>query len=249
MSERRGLSFAGAVSAISAMTALLTFTSAASAGDSNGNLQVRVGVTGVLFDDSVKSVQSSSAGDLKAGIGADASIPNIVVPTATITYFFDQHWAVEGVCCAAYVKGVGTNGLEGTGKIVDAWVLPPVVTLQYHFDRFAGFQPYVGVGVQWIHFWSGKGDNALGASSVAIEDSVGPAIQAGIDYDLGQGWSLNLDVKKAWADTTVTWRDAGSLETVKADLDLNPLWVTGSIGYRFNFDDLFGHRITTASLK
>nr|HML30869.1 OmpW family outer membrane protein [Hyphomicrobium sp.] len=188
-------------------------------------------------------------GDLKAGLGADASIPNIVVPTATITYFFNEHWAVEGVCCAAYVKGVGTKGLEGTGKLVDAWVLPPVVTLQYHFTRFAGFQPYVGAGVQWIHFWGGKGDNALGASSVAIEDSIGPAIQAGIDYDLGQGWSLNLDVKKAWADTTISWRNAGSLDTVKANVDLDPLWITGSIGYRFNFDDLLGHRTAAASLK
>lgn len=234
-----------------AIGALLMSASTAFAGDSNGSWQVRAGVTGILFDDKVTSLRSSTAGDLKAApFNADASLPNIVVPTATITYFFNKNWAVEGICCAAHVKAVGTKGaLNGAGNVTEAWVLPPVVTLQYRFDRIAGFQPYVGAGIQWIHYWPGKGDNALGASSVAIEDSVGPALQAGLDYDLGRGWSLDLDVKKAWVDTTVSWRDTTALGTVKADVELNPWWVTASLAYRFNTDELLGRRSDLVSLK
>lgn len=214
----------------------------ASAGDSNGNWQVRVGATGIIFDDDVTSVRTDTGIDLQA-VGADAKIPDVVVPTATITYFLTKNWAIEAICCTAHVKAKGTNALSGAGDIVDAWVLPPIITAQYRFDRTAGFQPYVGVGAQWIHYWAGKADNALGASSVDIDDSFGLALQAGIDYDLGDGWSLNLDVKKTWVDTTITWKNTQFTGTdIKADLDLDPLWVTASLGYRFNADELFGRR-------
>ncbi|MCK9909877.1 hypothetical protein MXD81_12110, partial [Microbacteriaceae bacterium K1510] len=146
---------------------------AALAGDSNGNLQVRVGVTGIIFDDDVRSVTTSGGADLKALINADAEVGNTVVPTATITYFFTPNWAIEAICCTAHISAQGTGGLTGAGDIAEAWVLPPIITLQYRFDRVAGFQPYLGAGGQWIHYWSGKGDNALGATDVDIDDSFG----------------------------------------------------------------------------
>lgn len=233
------------VFAVSVVIALSTH--AASAGDSDGTWQVRVGVTGIIFDDDVKSVKAGGA----AIAGADAKINDVVVPTATITYFLTKNWAIEGVCCTAHIEAKGKGTLAGLGEIADAWVLPPIVTLQYRFDRTAGFQPYVGVGAQWIHYWAGKGDNLVGASGVDIDDSFGLALQAGVDYDLGSGWSLNLDVKKAWVDTTVTWKNTsiGPGADIKGDLDVNPLWVTAAIGYRFNSEELFGSRASAAALK
>lgn len=237
---------------IAAIAVLLAFSGAASAGDSNGNLQVRLGVTGILFDDNVKSVRTGGLDLQAAPYNVDAKVPDVAVPTLTITYFLTKNWAIEAICCTAHVKAEGTGGvLAGAGDIVDAWVLPPIITAQYRFDRTAGFQPYVGVGAQWIHYWGGKADNALQASSVDIDDSFGLALQAGIDYDLGNGWSLNLDVKKTWIDTTITWKNSGFVGggDVKADIDLDPLWVTASLGYRFNTDDLFGSRSSAAPLK
>lgn len=217
------------------------------AGDSNGNLQVRLGVSGVIFDDSIKSVNTAS-GNLKPQ-GANAKVTDVVVPTATITYFFTPNWAIEANCCTAKVTAKGKGLLAPYGDLADAWVLPPVVTLQYRFDRFHGLQPYVGAGVEWIHYWAGKADNGLGATSVDFDDSFGFALQAGLDYDLGSGWSLNLDVKKTWLDTTVTWHtNDPALGVVKADVDLDPWWLTASLGYRFNVEDLFARR-TAAPLK
>lgn len=238
-----------AVACAAALSAMAAAT-AAFAGDSNGNFQVRFGVTGVVFDDNVKSVTTSGGTDLKAAIGADASVGSTVVPTATLTYFFTPNWAIEAICCTAHISAKGTGGLNGTGDIADAWVLPPIITLQYRFDRIGGFQPYVGAGGQWIHYWSGKGDNALGATDVDIDDSFGWALQAGIDYDLGSGWSLNLDVKKTWVDTTITWKNAAGVggQDIKANVGLDPWWLTASVGYRFNVEDLFARR-TAAPLK
>lgn len=238
-----------AVACAAALNAMAA-ASTAFAGDSNGNFQVRFGVTGVVFDDNVKSVTTSGGTDLKAAIGADASVGNTVVPTATLTYFFTPNWAIEAICCTAHISAKGTGGLNGTGDIADAWVLPPIITLQYRFDRIGGLQPYVGAGGQWIHYWSGKGDNALGATDVDIDDSFGWALQAGIDYDLGSGWSLNLDVKKTWVDTTITWKNAAGVggQDIKANVDLDPWWLTASVGYRFNVEDLLARR-TAAPLK
>jgi outer membrane protein len=226
-----------------AAAAALTTGGAAHAGDSNGNLQVRLGVTGIIFDDDVTSVKKSTGTDLRSAIGADADIGDVAVPTATVTYFFNKNVAVELICCTAHITAEGTKGLASAGDIVDAWVLPPIITAQYRFDRTAGFQPYVGAGAQWIHYWAGKADNALGATDVDIDDSFGFVLQAGLDYDLGHGWSLNLDVKKSWLDTTITWKNASLTNSdVHADLELDPLWVTASLGYRFNSSDLFGRR-------
>lgn len=221
----------------------LVLTTPGLAGDLNGNLQVRFGVTGIIFDDDVTSVRAGALDLMAPPVNGDAEIGDTVVPTATITYFLTPNWAIEAICCTAHISATGTAGLAAAGDLVDAWVLPPIITLQYRFDRYAGFQPYVGAGGQWIHYWAGKGDNALGAAGVDIDDSFGFALQAGLDYDLGDGWSLNLDVKKTWLDTTITWKNATGLglggQEVKADLDLDPLWLTASLGYRFNVEDLF----------
>jgi outer membrane protein len=230
---------------------LLVMSNPASAGDPDGKWQVRAGVTGVIFDDDVTSVKTSTGVDLQSALGADAKIGDVVVPTLTVTYFLTPNIAIEGICCTLQVKAEGTNGLEGAGDLVEAWVLPPAITAQYRFDRRAGFQPYVGAGFQWVHYWADRGDNALGARSVDIDDSFGLVLQAGIDYALWNGWSLNLDVKKSWIDTTITWKDttlAGGAD-IKADLELDPLWVTASLGYRFNSDDLFGRRSQSDALK
>ena len=101
------------------------------------------------------------------------------------------------------------------------------MTLQYHFDGLGAFKPYVGAGVQWIHFFNeGTSANALGATSVDVDDGFGLALQAGVDLALGDGWYLNADVKKVWLDTDVTWNNT-ALGTVQADVDLDPWIISG----------------------
>jgi outer membrane protein len=57
---------------------------------------------------------------------------------------------------------------------------------------------------------------------------VGFALQAGADYDLGNQWSLNLDLKYIDMDTGVhvSGNRIGTL-------DLNPWVASVGIGYRF----------------
>jgi outer membrane protein len=205
----------------------------AQAGDSNGNFQVKLGVSGVIFDDKTTSTTPANLGQ--------AEVNDPVIPTLMLTYFLDKNWAVELFCCFAQINVNGESGaLGGLGKLASTWVFPPMLTAQYHFDGMGALKPYVGAGVQWIHYFDEKSN--IGGT-VNFDDSWGLVLQAGADYDLGQGWSLGLDAKKVWEDTTLTYSSG-----VVAEHDLDPWVVTANLGYRFNLEDLFGSR-TAAPLK
>lgn len=230
--------------------AMLLASVPAQAGSETGNFMVRVQATGVLTDDDITSMKSNVLGDLQAA-GFDAEVSDEFIPTLTLTYFLTNNLAVELFCCFAEhqidLKGAGAL----SGEIADTWIFPPALTLQYHFDPIGGFKPYVGAGVQYIHFFDeDTGNNTVLASSVDIDDAFGFTLQAGFDVSLGGGWYLNADVKKTWLDTEVTWHDAANIpgHTIKADADLDPLIVSAGIGYRFNLDDIFG-RGEAAPLK
>jgi outer membrane protein len=113
------------------------------------------------------------------------------------------------------------------------------------------FQPYVGAGVQYINFFdTGPGANLLGATKVDIDDAWGFTLQAGLDVSLGNGWSLNADVKKTWLDTTVTWHNTAlGGANVVGDADLDPWIFSAGLGYRFNLGSIFGHRTDAAPIK
>ena len=91
----------------------------------------------------------------------------------------------------------------------------------------------------------------IGATKVDIDAAWGFTLQAGVDVSLGNGWSLNADVKKTWLDTTVTWHNAavaGGVNVV-GDADVDPWIFSAGLGYRFNLGSIFGHGAEAAPIK
>ncbi|HMK41281.1 MAG TPA: OmpW family outer membrane protein [Methyloceanibacter sp.] len=184
--------------------------------------------------------------------GADADVSTEVIPALTLDYYFTKNLSAELFCCFSQhtIKGKGT--IANLGEIADTWIFPPALTLQYHFLGMGRWQPYVGVGTQYINFFdTGTGDNVLGASKVSIDDAWGFTLQGGIDVGLGNGWSLNFDVKKTWLDTNVTWHNAAAAggANVVGDAQLDPWIFSAGVGYRFNLDGIFGHYAQAAPIK
>lgn len=230
--------------AVATLALGLGMANAATAGDYNGNFMIRLQGTGVITQDKVKSLDLAPNTDLKA-LGFDASVSNEFIPTATLSYFLTKNVALELFCCFAK-HDVDLRSPNGAldGKVADFWIFPPALTLQYHFDGMGPFKPYVGVGAQYIHYFNAKtGDNTLNASSVKMSDSFGPTLQAGLDFQIGGGWYLNVDVKKSWLDTKATWSNPlGGTDPITAKVDVDPLIVSAGVGYRFNLEDIFGRR-------
>lgn len=207
-----------------------------------GDWMVRGRVIGVLPDEGAS---------LRVGGGAlpgTVDISDQYVPELDITYFFTKNIAAE------LILGVTPHDVKATGVTVpgvltdatvdlgDVWLLPPTLTLQYHFDTGGSFKPYVGAGVNATFFFNE--DEGSVADGIEYDPTVGFALQAGFDYDLdGEfgGWAINADVKKVWIEPDVTVNLSSALgpslgvDTVKvqADVDINPVIVGVGLGYRF----------------
>lgn len=166
--------------------------------------------------------------DIQGGAKNIGSIDNSVVPELDLTYFITNNIAVEVIAAVTPHNVKGKNALAGV-DVADVWLLPPTVTLQYHFDpieQVGGISPYVGAGVNYTHFFSADAKGPF--NSAKFSSSWGGALQAGVDVPLSGNWALNVDVKKIWIDTELTLDG-----TTKVDAEINP-WVVGlGVGYKF----------------
>jgi outer membrane protein len=164
-------------------------------------------------------------------IGGDVEISTAVVPELDFTYFFNENWSAELILGTAKhdVKAVSTAA--GDIKLGDVWLLPPTLTLQYHFAT-EGFRPYLGAGLNYTIFYGA--DSGDVADDVSYDNSVGFAFQGGFDIDLDEKWFLNLDAKYILLSTDATVDATTALgATVGADVDINPLIIGVGVGMRF----------------
>lgn len=194
--------------------------------------QIRGRVLGVYPDESA---------DLSVGaapLGGDVDIDAGYVPELDITYFFSDNLAAELILGVTPHDVTATNVAAVGGADVDlgdVTLLPPTLTLQYHFKNEGRVTPYVGAGVNYTLFFDE--DAGPVADSIDYDPSFGFALQAGLDVDMdGEpgGWLFNVDVKKIWINTDVTVDFTTALgATVNADVDINPTVVGIGFGYKY----------------
>jgi len=149
------------------------------------------------------------------------------------TYMLNSNIGLELILATTKHNVTGTNSLAGV-DVSSVRVLPPTLTLQYHFAPKATVRPYVGVGLNYTLFYNAKvnaGLGGTGATDIDYDSSFGLAAQAGFDVDLNKDWFMNLDVKYIKMDTTATITGGSLAGTV--DVDIDP-WVIGvGVGKRF----------------
>ena len=139
-----------------------------------------------------------------------------------VTYFFTKNIAAELIAATAeHTISAGGNTLG------DAWILPPTLTLQYHFQPDEKFSPYVGAGLNYSMFYGE--DDAAGFNNLDVDGGIGYAVQAGFDYWLNDNWGVNADIK--YVDLNVDVRVNNSLSA--DDVKLDPVIVGIGTSYRF----------------
>lgn len=158
--------------------------------------------------------------------GADVSISTSVVPELDISYFFTKNIAMELILGVTPHNVKGAGALAGT-RIGSAWLLPPTLTLQYHFTDFGAIKPYVGAGINYTVFFNEKSKG--GFTSFDLKDSFGLALQAGVDIMLDKNWGWNIDVKKIFLQPNVSVNKGVVTGKVKIDP-----WIFGTgVTYKF----------------
>ncbi|SHL48836.1 OmpW/AlkL family protein [Roseibium suaedae] len=181
--------------------------------------QIRVRALGVITQDD---------GSVDGVAGSDLSFSDTVIPELDITYFFTDNIAAELILGTTYAKVYGEGSISGLNQIGKTWVLPPTLTLQYHFTNFGAFKPYVGAGVNYTIFYSQSADSA---DKLHVKNAFGAAVQAGFDYMIDDHWGVNLDVKKIFMEPDFDVTVAGTKMSGKAEL--NPWLIGAGITYRF----------------
>ncbi|VDS09191.1 Outer membrane protein W precursor [Paracoccus haematequi] len=175
----------------------------------------------------VSPVAAQQAGDWTVGLGlanvnpksdngtlaggtVPVSIGDNTRPSVTVEYFIRDNIGVELLGALPFKHSIKSNGAEiGTVKH-----LPPVVSLQYHFDATPQLKPFVGVGVNFTGFYDAESRGDLAGSDLRVKNSWGLAAHLGADYWINDRSAVRADVR--WididADVTLNGADIGQVE-------------------------------------
>lgn len=159
------------------------------------------------------------------GGAAKLDIDKDIQPTITYEYFVRDNLGIEVLAALPFKHDID---LVGVGKVGSAKHLPPVVSLQYHFNSAGKVSPFVGVGVNYTTFFSEKTRGALAGQKLKLRDSWGPAFHAGLDFAVSERGAIRVDVR--WIDIDSDVKLNGT-KIGKAEIDP---WVYGA-AYIFKF--------------
>jgi len=228
------------IMAVLAAATALTATPAL-AGSAEGKIQIKVLGTAVLPDggiSKIKSINPALASTL-TGLGVtdvDSKANDNVVPTLAIEYFLNKTVSVETICCFTQHHVNGAADLAGANLVNHVLILPATVTAKLHLDTGGPIRPYVGAGpALFVVFDEKPGDTAkaLGVDRVKMSNSLGAALQAGVDIALGNGgYGLSLDAKKYFIKPTASFY-VGDTKVLETKHDLDPWVISAGVSYRF----------------
>ena len=181
----------------------------------------RARILGVFPDDSSSPITL---------IGGEANVDGAYTPDLDVSYFFTDNIAAELVFLAYARHDVkAKNTAVGDIDLGSLDLVPPTLTIQYHFTPENNFRPYVGAGLSYVLI---PNEDPGDATDIRYDDGViGSTLQAGFDYFYNKHWCLNFDIKKVWVNVDV---EVDALDTtVKTSVDVDP-WLFGiGVGYHF----------------
>lgn len=157
-------------------------------------------------------------------------------PEVDVTWMATDNIGFELIAATTRHSAHGKAGVtSGIGNVVNTWVLPPTLTAQYHFNSKGKIRPYVGAGINYTVFWNEKATPglvaAVGPTRVHINDSVGYALQGGVDIDLNKKFFLNIDAKYISMDPRATLNTT-ALGTQTVKTRISPIVVGVGFGIR-----------------
>ena len=210
-----------------------------------GDIVVRLRATNITADESSKLGETTDKanlgysaaalyGDSKANLEVDSN----TIPELDLSYYITKNIAAELILALGTKHDVNVSSSGAVNrKLGEVNLLPPTLTLQWHFNPDQMIDPYVGAGVSYVRaLEDGLTADAggLGKHPIRIDkNNWGLALQAGLDVNLENRWLVNFDVKKIFVDTDVELNLAGQGYKKIDNLDIDPWVVSVGFGKKF----------------
>lgn len=115
-------------------------------------------------------------------------------PIITGEYFIRDNIGIEVLGAWPFNHSIKSDGTE-IGKVKS---LPPVVSLQYHFNAGGQFKPFIGLGINFTNFYDSDGRGPLDSADLDVKDSWGVAAHVGADYWFSDNSAVRADLR--WID-------------------------------------------------
>lgn len=154
-------------------------------------------------------------------------------PDISIGYFFTNNFALELLLTIPQQHAVYAETGEGDIYLGHFTHLPPTLFAQYHFAPEGKINPYIGVGLNLTFIMEDElavDGGELGVLPLKLDsNSIGPALQVGVDFAITDKMSISADIKKIWISSDVTVPGVGKVTQV----DVDPFIYSIGIGYKF----------------
>ncbi|MCL2308858.1 MAG: outer membrane beta-barrel protein [Proteobacteria bacterium] len=168
-------------------------------------------------------VPKSDNGTLSNGL-LKTDVGNSVRPSITFEYLITPNIGVEVLGAWPFRNDIKLNGVK-SGRVD---VLPPTVSLQYHFLPEKVVSPFVGVGVNYTFMYHEKTLGPIRGNKLDIENSWGVAAHGGVDFNFNKNWLMTLDARwiRMRNDVKVNGNKVGKV-------NIDPMVWGIAVGYRF----------------
>ncbi len=191
----------------------------------SGDLVVKAGVAGVLFNSSANVSLAETPVP-----GSDAQLSNAATASLEAEYFFSPNLstALDFGFPPPEANITGKGSLGALGKVGETKYGIAGLTMRYHFNGSGRVSPFVGAGVGRLFIFD-TSDGAV--TDLDAESAWAPVIQGGVDVHLNQRIGLFANVAYAPMKTDASGIALGAPMTAR--VTLNPTVVQGGMSFRF----------------
>ena len=236
---------------VALVTAAMAGGSIATQAYEAGDWILRAGAVTVDPDTDSDAVEVPTLPPLTKGVDVDDNTQLSIIPV----YMASEHFGIELLAATPFDHDIDLNLSPVASGSINAGStkhLPPTLSLQwYPRGGKDGWQPYVGLGVNYTIFFDEDLDKQLTGTldsvlepvlgpvrkyDLDLDDSFGLAVQAGVDIPLGDHWAINAGVWYIDIDTTAevaVTTEGGDRAKVRFDVDIDPLVWNLGIAYKF----------------
>jgi OOP family OmpA-OmpF porin len=168
-------------------------------------------------------IPSSSNGSIREPDGTkyDLDISDAIGPTFSVEYMTNENWGVELFAGAPFKHDYRLQGVAGKGQVS---VLPPTLSVIWHWNPDGRVRPYLGAGIHETLLFDEK------PKGVDLRDVFNVAAVGGLDVLFSEHWFASADLRWYNMDSSVHL-DGVSHEIGVASID--PFVLGLMVGYRF----------------